>query len=80
MKPRRAWRPQPKSGYQDVPAWLLLILAGRPWPAPRRPPRITSCDSFGGQYRLPVGRHGYEPFFVPLKGVLKSDSISGVRY
>ena len=36
---------------QDVPAWLSLILTGRPWPAPRRPPRITSCDSFGGQNR-----------------------------
>ncbi len=46
--------PQPKLRYQAVPAWLSLILAGRPWPAPRRPPRITSCDSFGGQYR-------YEP-------------------
>jgi len=39
---------------QDVSAWLSLILAGRPWPAPRCAPRITSCDSFGGQYR-------YEP-------------------
>ena len=25
----------------DVPAWLSLIPAGRPWPTPRRPPRIT---------------------------------------
>jgi hypothetical protein len=51
---KRGGCPRPKSGYQDVPAWLALILAGRPWLAPRRPPRITSRDSFGGQYR-------YEP-------------------
>jgi len=43
--------------------------------------RGTSCDSFGGQYRLPVGRHGYEP----SPNILKStpvfyDSFSGVRY
>jgi len=29
--------------------------------APRCVPRITSCDSFSTQCRLPVGRHGYEP-------------------
>jgi len=52
-------------------------LAGRPWPAPRRPPRITSCDSFGGQNR-------YEPSPNILKYsrqfLVFFDTISGVRH
>jgi len=30
------------SQFGAVSAWLSLILAGRPWLAPRRPPQITT--------------------------------------
>jgi len=40
---------------RDIPAWLSLILAGRPWPASEASAaNHHHGDSFGGQYR-------YEP-------------------
>ena len=37
---------------QDVPAWLSLILAGRPWPASEvSAANHRRGDSFGGQSR-----------------------------
>jgi len=54
---------------RDVPAWLSLILADRPWPASEASAaNHHPGDSFDGQNHLPVavpagrlGRHGYEP-------------------
>jgi hypothetical protein len=43
---------QLKEIFRDIPAWLSLILAGRPWPASEASAaNHHHGDSFGGQYR-----------------------------
>jgi len=44
-----------KKTYRDVPAWLSLILAGRPWPASE----ASAANHLDGD--SPGGQNRYEP-------------------
>jgi len=82
----RAWRPQPKSGYPDVPAWLSLILAAHrvPLRGVRRESHrvIRSAANTAMNQARTSGMYSRQffVFYTPQGGTEKSDSLSGVRH
>ncbi|RLB67422.1 MAG: hypothetical protein DRH04_07990, partial [Deltaproteobacteria bacterium] len=67
-------RPQPKSGYQDVPAWLSLILAAH------RVIRSAAKTAMSQARTSLKYSQQFLVFCTPQGDTEKSDSFSGVRY